>query len=413
MPHKSAAERVARESYGRLVAVLASRSGDIAAAEDALGEAFRAALEQWPDTGAPESPEAWLLTVARRRIADGVRKGRVRDAAAGDLVLAAADPESEPSSSPDPRLAMLFVCAHEAIDQATRTPLMLQVVLGMDAQAISAAFLVSPRAMSQRLVRAKRKLRDAHIRFAVPDRAEWPGRLGSVLDAIYAAYGAGWNGAGTAGSELGLAEEAIWLASIVCRLLPDEPEAHGLLSLMLHCEARRPARYCRDGTLVPLSEQDPSLWSTDLMARAEQALRRAFKAGIPGRYQLEASIQSAHAERAWTGATPWQAIVEMYDVLVQISPTVGALVSRAAAIGQAQGAEAGLQALRRIPEDRAGDYQPFWAVKAHLLAHAGRSDEAVAAYRLAIGLTEEARLRAWLAEKLAGLQARLRGCTSV
>ncbi len=241
---RGTAEAVARAAYGRLVAYLAARSRDVAAAEDALAEAFAAALRVWPETGVPERPEAWLFTAARRQLIQAGRRQAVRGAAEPTLALLAEERQDRaPDAFPDERLKLLFVCAHPAIDPAARAPLMLQTVLGLDAARIASAFLVAPAAMGQRLVRAKTRIREAGIAFAVPEPEELPERLAAVLDAIYAAYGSGWeDAAGTDARRKGLTAEAIWLARLVTALLPGEPEARGLLALMLYCEARAAAR---------------------------------------------------------------------------------------------------------------------------------------------------------------------------
>ena len=259
-PHR-AVERAASDSYGRRLAFLAARSRDLAASEDALAGAFLAALETWPRTGVPDKPEAWLLTAARRKLIDGVRHARV-EAGALPALAAAADEARRIAGAgeafPDERLSMLFLCAHPAIDAAVRTPLMLQTVLGLDAARIASAFLVKPATMGQRLSRAKAKIRDARIRFELPTPPALRSRLDAVLEAIYAAYGVGWEEvAGGDRRRRGLALEAIELGRVLRRLMPDEPEALGLLALMLHCEARRDARRSAAGTYVPLSEQDP------------------------------------------------------------------------------------------------------------------------------------------------------------
>ncbi len=288
---RRAAELAARASYGRLVAYLAARSRDVTGAQDALGDAFLAALETWPRTGVPDKPEAWLLTVARRRLVDVARHTAVVADAATELrsvVEKAEDAASSPIGFPDERLRLLFVCAHPAIDAAVRTPLMLQTVLGLDAARIASAFVVPPATMGQRLVRAKAKIRDAGIRFELPERDELPARLDAVLDAIYAAYGSGWEDvAGANPRRQGLAEEAIWLGRLVTRLLPGEPEAHGLLALMLHCEARRPARRDAAGGYVPLTRQDVGSWSASCCGsrrrsgRASPALPRWRRRAAP------------------------------------------------------------------------------------------------------------------------------------
>jgi len=298
---------------------------------------------------------------------------------------------------PDERLKLLFICAHPAIDAAARTPLMLQTVLGLDATRIASAFLVSPAAMGQRLVRAKAKIRDAGIAFSVPEPADLHDRMEAVLDAIYAAYGTGWeDAAGADPRRSGLATEAIWLARLATALLPREPEALGLLALMLHCEARRSGRRDSAGAYVPLSEQDTTRWDRAMTDEAESVLLQAAAFRQPGRFQFEAAIQSAHARRAIDGVTDWAAIVQLYDQLVRVASGVGALVSRAAALSMTEGAAAALVALDRIASPAASDYQPYWAVRAHLLAERGEGPAAREAYARAIGLSEDERVRAFL-----------------
>ena len=301
---------------------------------------------------------------------------------------------------PDERLKLLFVCAHPAIEEAARTPLMLQTVLGLDAARIASAFLVAPAAMGQRLVRVKAKIRDAGIRFEIPDAQELPSRLQSVLDAIYAAYGSGWEDvAGADPRRRGLAEEAIWLGRLVARLLRDEPEAHGLLALMLHCEARRAARRDPAGGYVPLTRQDVALWSRPMIEEAERILAAASHAKKLGRFQLEAAIQSAHAQRAATGRTDWEAITLLYEGVIRIAPTIGARVAFAAALAEARDADAGLAALDAVPPDAVRTYQPHWALRAHLLRCLGRASQAREAYARAIGLSEDPAVRDFLASQ--------------
>lgn len=392
----AAIEQVARESYGRLVAFLAVRSHDVAAAEDALADAFRIALETWPRTGVPAKPEAWLLVAARRKLIDAARRARVRTDAAPELVAAAHEAQ-EMTVFPDERLKLLFVCAHPAIDASARTPLMLQVVLGLDAARIASAFLVKPATMGQRLSRAKTKIRDAHIRFELPEAKDLPPRLDAVLEAIYAIYGSGWEDVtGADARRKGLAAEAIYLGRLLVELMPGEPEAQGLLALMLHCEARREARRTADGAYVPLSEQDVARWSHAMIEEAERFLSDASRAGRMGRFQLEAAIQSVHAQRARTGRIDWEAIALLYEGLVRIAPTIGALLGRAAAVGEARGAEIGWELLEAVPRESIQAYQPYWALAGHLLQGMQRTEEAAAAYERAIGLCEDSAAREFL-----------------
>ena len=403
----------ARSSYSRLVAYLASRSGDVAGAEDALGDAFRAALETWPARGVPEKPEAWLLTAARNRLRDAARHQTVRSAAATTLRALGeeAAARAAANSFPDERLKLLFICAHPAIDAGARTPLMLQTVLGLNAARIGSAFLVAPATMGRRLVRAKAKIRDARIAFGVPDREELPERLDAVLDAIYAAYGTGWeDAAGADPRRRGLADEAIWLARLVAELLPDEAEAHGLLALMLFCEARRPARRGADGGYVALSAQNVALWDGAMIEGAKAALAAAAAQQRLGRYQLEAAIQSLHARRRENQPVNWQAVADLYASLVTMAPTVGALTGRAAALAHAGGAAAGLAALDAIDNERVSTYQPYWAVRADVLSRLGRAKEAAVAYTRAIGLTEDGAARAYLQKKESSLKLKGGGC---
>ncbi|PHK09423.1 RNA polymerase sigma factor, partial [Nostoc linckia] len=298
---------------------------------------------------------------------------------------------------PDERLRLLFVCAHPAIDPDVRTALMLQTVLGLDAARIGAAFLVPPATMGQRLVRAKAKIRDARLRFEVPEREELPGRLEAVLAAIYAAYGTGWDALPGADALRGLAPEAIYLGRLIVALMPAAAEAKGLLALMLHCEARSAARRDAIGTYVPLTAQDSARWDAAMIAEAEALLVEAAARSKFGRFQTEAAIQSLHATSALAGrAPPAAALVALYDLLVIQAPSLGADVARAAAHGAAHGPRAGLALLDGIERARVISYQPFWAVRAHLLELAGDRAAAAADYDRAIGLSADPAVRAWL-----------------
>jgi predicted RNA polymerase sigma factor len=397
-----AIERVARESYGRLVAYLSSHTRDVASAEDAFGNALLAALTSWPRDGVPRNPEAWLLTAARHSLIDVLRHQRVVLASEPTLhLLKESSTEAALSTEfPDERLKLLFVCAHPAIDRAMHTPLMLQTVLGLDATRIAQAFLIAPKTIGQRLFRAKTKIRSAGIPFDIPQERDLPERLGAVLEAIYAAFGIGWDdlfGIDQRGCDL--TEEAIWLARVLLQLMPGEAEVQGLLALMLHCEARRTARRRPDGRYIPLSEQDPRQWSLPLMEEAERHLREAFKQGRSGRFQLEAAIQSVHAERARSGRTDWAAITLFYEQLIRISPALGTRAGYAAAVAEANGPEAGLVVLESMDPDTVSHYQPYWAVRAHLLQRVGKHREAADAYDRAIGLAEDPAVRAFLLQK--------------
>jgi RNA polymerase sigma-70 factor, ECF subfamily len=401
---RATAEAVARRSYGKLVAFLAARTKDVAGAEDALSDAFAAALADWPARGIPESPEAWLLAVARRKMIDAARRRRTGEGAAGQLRLMAEELEAAVANEkhiPDDRLLMMFACAHPAIDPGIRAPLILQTILGFDAATIASSFLISPATMGQRLVRAKNKIKKAGIPFRLPERADLRERLDAVLEAIYAAFAEGWSDpAGTEARRRNLAEEGIWLGRLVASLLPDEPEALGLLALMLHAEARRGARRNAQGDYVPLAEQDTALWDAELIDEAEALLLRASRMDAVGRYQLEAAVQSAHAVRRLTGATDWAAIERLYDALSALTHSPVVAINRAIAVAETQGPAAGLAALDVLADDaRLSDYQPYWAARAGLLARIGRRDAADEAYQRAIGLESDPAVRRFLQQR--------------
>ncbi len=407
----AAAEAVARRSYGKLVAFLSARTRDVVGAEDALSDAFATALADWPAGGIPQSPEAWLLAVARRKTIDADRRRRTGADAAGELRLMAAELEAAAASAapiPDDRLALMFACAHPAIDPGIRAPLILQTILGFDAAAIASAFLVAPAAMGQRLVRAKHKIKQAGIPFRVPERADLRERLDAVLEAIYAAFAEGWSDpTGTEVRRRNLAEEAIWLGRLVASLLPDEPEALGLLALMLHAEARRNARRNPQGEYVPLTDQDPALWDTPMIEEAEALLFRASAMGDIGRYQLEAAVQSAHVVRRRTGRPDWAAIERLYDALSALTGSPVVAINRAIAVAETRGATAGLAALDALADDaRHAEDPPCWAARAGLLARTGAVEEADRAYELAIGLESDPAVRSFLQERRAALRAR-------
>ena len=395
---RRAAEATARTSYGRLVAMLASRGGDIAAAEDALADALAMALTAWDERGIPDNPDAWLLTAARRTL--GHVRSRAGTAAANEamvMLLHQERADAAPVPFGDDRLKLMFVCAHPAIAGDVQAPLMLQTVLGLDAARIAASFLVSPAAMGQKLVRAKVKIRDAGIAFVVPDPEALAVRTGAVLSAIYAAYGTGWEDVlGADAKRKGLAEEALWLGRLVVEMLPDDPEAMGLLSLMLHCEARRPARRA-EGGYVPLDQQDVALWDGPMIAEADRLLEAAGNFDRFGRFQCEAAIQSVHAARRVTGETDRDALRLLYTALVTLSPGLGARVGQAAVAEPQEG----LRLLAALPERAVAFYQPFHAVRAELLRQAGRMGEASAAYARAIELSPDPGVRQFLWSRMA------------
>jgi RNA polymerase sigma-70 factor (ECF subfamily) len=350
----------------------------------------------------PQNPEAWLLTAARHSLIDVIRHQRVVSESEPTLkFLTEKFTETNLSTQfPDERLKLLFVCAHPAIDAAMHTPLMLQTVLGLDAARIAQAFLIAPKTMGQRLSRAKTKIRSGGVPFEIPQERDLPERLDAVLEAIYAAFGIGWDdmaGADQRGRDL--AEEAMWLARVLLQVMPGEAEVQGLLALMLHCEARRPARRGPDGRYVPLSEQDPKQWLPQRMEEAEGHLSEAFKHGRSGRFQLEAAIQSVHAERARSGRTDWAAIVLFYEQLLRVWPALGTQAGYAAALAEANGPGAGLAHLDSIDPDEVSQYQPYWAARAHLLQRLGKTREAADAYDRAIGLAEDPAVKEFLHRK--------------
>ena len=401
-PVRASAEHTVREAYGRILALLVAGGSPIASAEDALSDALAQALDRWPENGVPDKPEAWLLTTARHCLIDQAR--RTKTAAHHEPHLIQMIEEAEQrmqvqTEFPDERLKLLFVCAHPDIDPALQTPLMLQTVMGLNAQRIASAYLVQPSTMSQRLVRLKQSLKGSDIAFAIPERDQWASRLNAVLQAIYGAYNAGWDDHENAS----LADEARYLAELVCSLLPYEAEAAGLLSLILHCEARRPARRDKDERFIPLSEQDHALWDDGMIAMAERCLGLALRMGAIGRFQLEAALQSVHAARKVTGQTDWPAILAIYERLLTINPTLGARVGQAAAIGQGFAPKQGLAALAELPHDSVEHYQPYWATRAHLESKSGNIAEARDAYDIAIGLTADRSVREYLLMQLAKL----------
>jgi RNA polymerase sigma-70 factor (ECF subfamily) len=413
---RTTAEQVARTSYGKLVAILAARTREITRAEDAISEALAAALVSWPARGVPENPEAWLITAARRKLIDSHRKTRAAQGAAEDVKRMIEElAQSEATAIPDRRLSLIFACAHPAIEPSVRAPLILQTVLGLSAERIASAFLVRPASMGQRLVRAKQKIRHAGIPFDVPEKSALRDRLDAVLEAIYTAYAEGWSDpAALDAQRRDLAEEAGWLGRVVVELLPEEPEALGLLALMLHTEARKNARRDPHGEFVPLDEQETSLWNQEFIDEAERLLLCASRLNTPGRYQLEAAVQSAHAARRFSGHIDWSAILQLYDALYALTGSPVVAINRAIALSYVESPAVALAALHKCTDEtRFAEYQPYWAARADLLMRNGDAAAARESYRRAIGLESDPAVRRFLqkrAEKLAHVSL---GCAAI
>jgi predicted RNA polymerase sigma factor len=400
-PAFRSADVAARDSYGRLLALLAASTSDLAAAEDALADAFERALRTWPSRGVPGNPDAWLLTVARNRLRDEWKSARARrdvpiDDGPGTLGTLAHIDDVDVDSIPDRRLELMLVCAHPAIDRAVRTPLMLNTVLGFTAEQVGRAFSVPASAMATRLVRAKRRIKAAGIPFRIPDRADLPARMTSVLEAVYGAYVIDWS---TGPQARQLPSEALHLAEVLATLVPGDPEARGLAALIELSAARAAARVDARGRFVPLADQDPSLWNPDLISRAHEHLRAAHARGQLGRFQLEAAIQAVHCARGRDGTTDWPALLSLHRVLRLVAPSLGGGVALAAVTAEVDGPAAGLAVLDALLAEAGQDarrFQPAIATRAHLLAQLGRADEAVTAYESAISLTHDSAERQYL-----------------
>lgn len=406
-PHADT-ELIARQSHGRLLALLLSKNADIMMAEDALAEAFAQAIRCWPEQGMPTQAEAWLYRVASNWLINQYRAGHSRYTEARDdlseLAPAAMDdPEQLSAAFPDRRLALLFICAHQAVDPAIRTPLMLQTVLGLNASRIALAYSVPETSMTQRLVRAKRRIRDLRIPFVLPEKQQFAERIMDVLEAIYGAYAIDWLKSSDEDPGASLADEALYLAGVMAELMPDEAEVWGLLSLLCFSIARQPGRLSSAMEFVPLDQQNCQLWDKRLITQAENFLRKAHSLGPMGRFQLEAAIQSAHCVVVYQQKVNWQALRTLYLGLLKIAPSLGAKVALAVSIFQLEGAGAALSYLESVQDTQMSGFQPWWATRAFLLSEDGQTQQAKLAYAEAIQLTKQQSLKTYLQAKAAAL----------
>ncbi|MFA1537605.1 RNA polymerase sigma factor [Actinomadura monticuli] len=389
-------DEVFRAEHGRAVAVLVRVFGDVDVAEDAVQDAFAEAVRRWPSDGTPPSPAGWIITTARNKAIDRLRREAARDgkqAQAQAMMLNEGGPV-ETGAVPDDRLRLIFTCCHPALGPDARVALTLRLLGGLSTAEIARAFLVPEATMAQRLVRAKAKIRDARIPYRVPDEAELPGRLAGVLAVVYLVFNQGYGGR----EELGA--EAIRLGRVLAELLPDEPEVLGLLALMLLVESRRPARL-RGGEIVLLRDQDRGLWDHRLVAEGQALVRRCLEIDRPGPYQIQAAVNAVHSDAATAADTRWDQIVRLYDQLMAVAPTPVAALNRAVAVAEVEGPGAGLALVAELD---LGRYYLFHAIRADLLRRLGRDAEAAEAYDAAIERTENDAERAFLRERRLGLR---------